>query len=93
MRLEQQLSQANTNLKNATRNRIVGGVIMVIGIIALIQVNVVIGLVGLLIGGWVFYMAHRTIGEEHRSIDTITDRVTKARAKLAELKARPSVAD
>jgi hypothetical protein len=93
MRLERQLGQAKRNLKSATRNRIVGGVILLIGMLALIQFNVAIGVVGLLVGGWVFIRAVGQIGQKRRSIDTITDRVTNARAKLAELKARPAVAD
>jgi hypothetical protein len=93
MRLERQLSQAKMNLKSATRNRIVGGVILLIGVIALIQINVAIGVVVLVIGGWVFVRALATIGQERRSIDTIADRDTNASAKLAELKAQPSVAE
>ena len=93
MRLEQDLGRAKGNLKSATRNRIVGGVILVIGVIALIQFNVAIGVVGLLVGGWLFIGALGQIGKERRSIDTITARVTNARAKLADLKAQPAVAD
>ena len=93
MRLERQLGQAKGNLKSTTRNRIVGGVILLIGLIALIQFNVAIGVVGLLIGGWVFIRARGQIGQERSSIDTITDRVTNARGALAELKAQLSVAE
>ena len=76
--LERDLGAAKGNLKSATRNRIVGGVILVIGMIALIQFNVAIAAVGLLIGGWVFVRALAKIGQERRSIDAITDRVTYA---------------
>ena len=93
MRSERQLGQAKMSLESATRNRIVGGVILLIGVIVLIQFNVAIGVVGLLIGGWLFIRALRTIRQECRSIDTITDRVTNASAKLAELKAQPSAAE
>ena len=93
MRLERQLGQAKGNLKSTTRNRIVGGVILLIGLIALIQFNVAIAVVGLLIGGWVFIRALVKIGRERHSIDTIMDRVTNARGKLAELKAQPSVVE
>jgi hypothetical protein len=93
MRLEQDLGRAKGNLESATHKRIVGGVILLIGMIALIQFNVAIGVVGLLVGGWVFVRALAKIGQVRRSIDTITDRVTNARAKLAELKAQPSVAE
>jgi len=93
MRLEQQLGRAKGNLKSATRNRIVGGVILLIGMIALIQFNVAVGVVVLLVGGGVFVRALKNMGQERRSIDRITDRVTDASAKLAELKAQPSVAD
>ena len=93
MRLEQDLGRANSSLKSATRNRIVGGVILLIGVIALIQFNVAIGVVGLLLGGWVLIRALAKIGQERRSIDTIGDRVTNASAELTELTAQPSVAE
>ena len=93
MRLEQDLGRAKDNLKSATRNRIVGGVILLIGMMALIQFNVAIGVIGLLVGAWVFIRARGQIGQERRLVDTITDRVTNASAELAELKAQPSVAD
>ena len=93
-RLDRDLGRSKGNLKSATRNRIVGGVILLIGLIALIQFNVAMGVVGLLIGGWVFIRARGQIGQERRSIDRITGRVTNTRAKLAELiKAQPSVAE
>ncbi len=93
MRLEQDLGRSEGNLKSATRNRIVGGVILLIGMIALIQFNVAIGVVALLIGGWVFIRARGQIGQERRSIDTLTDRVTNASTKLAEFKAQASAAE
>ena len=93
MRLERQQSQAEMNLKSATRNRIVGGVILLISVAVLIQFSAVIGVVGLLIGGFVFYRAHTNIGEERHAIDTIGDRVTIASAKLNELNSQPSGAD
>jgi hypothetical protein len=94
MRLEQKLGQAKRSLKSATRKRIVGGVILLISMITLIQFNAVIAVVGLLIGGWVFIRARGQIGQERRSIDRITDRVANARVKLAELiKAQPSVVE
>jgi Flp pilus assembly protein TadB len=89
MRSERRLSQAKMGLKSATRNRIVGGVIMVIGAIVLIQFNVALGVVVLLIGGGVFVWALKNMGQERRSIDTSTDRVTNDSAKLDELKAQP----
>ena len=93
MRSERRLGQDKGNLRSATRNRIVGGVILLIGVIALIVFNVAIGIVVLLIGGWVFVRAFVKMGQERRSIDTSTDRITDASAKLDELKAQPSVAD
>ena len=91
--LERDLGRDKGNLKSATRNRIVGGVILLIGVIALVQIHVAVGGVILLIGGAVFIRALVKMGQERRSIDTITDRVTKARAEQAGLKAQPSVAD
>ena len=100
MRLEQDLSMAKGSLDNATRNRIVGGVVLLIGLLALIgflakggQLVAVIAAAGLLIGGLVFIRALVKIGGTRRSIDTITGSVANARAKLAELKAQPSGAE
>jgi Flp pilus assembly protein TadB len=93
MRQEQQLSRDKGNLKSATRNRIVGGVLLLIGVIVLIQFNVAVGVVVLLIGGWVFVRAFVKMGQERRSIDSSTDRVTNASAKLDELKAQPPDAE
>jgi hypothetical protein len=61
--------------------------------ITLIQFNAVIAVAGLLIGGWVFIRARGQIGQDRRSIDRITDKVTNMRAKLDEFKAQASVAD
>jgi Flp pilus assembly protein TadB len=88
MRRERDLNLDKGNLKSATRNRIVGGVILLIGVVALIQVNVAVGVVVLAIGGWVFVRAFVKMGQERRSIDASTDRVTDASAKLDELKAQ-----
>jgi Flp pilus assembly protein TadB len=100
MRLEQDLGRAKGNLDSATRNRIVGGVVLLIGLLALIgffvmrsQFVAVIAAAGLLIGGWVFIRALMKIGGTRRSIDTMTDKVANAQAKLDELKAQPSSAE
>jgi Flp pilus assembly protein TadB len=93
MRQEQQLRQAKGNLKDATRNRIVGGVILLIGMFALIKISVPIGVVVLLIGGWLFVRAFVKMRQERSSIGTSTDRVTNASAKLAELQAQPPDAE
>jgi hypothetical protein len=88
MRLERRLDQAKENLKSAVRNRIVGGVLLLIGVIALIQFNVLIGVVVSLIGAWVFVRALMKVGQERHSIDMMTGKVSSASAKLAELKAQ-----
>ena len=100
MRLELDLGRVKGNLDGATRNRIVGGVVLLIGLLALIgffvrgsQFVAVIAAAGLFIGGLVFIRALVKIGGTRRSIDTITDSVANARAKLAELKAQPSIAE
>jgi len=100
MRLEQDLSMVKGALDDATRNRIVGGVILLIGIMALIarfvissQFIAAIAVIGLFIGGAVLIRALVKIGGTRRSIDTITAKVVNARAKLAELTAQPSSAE
>ena len=100
MRLEQDLGRVKGALDGATRNRIVGGVILLIGMIALIgrfvissQFVAAIAVVGLCIGGLVFIKALVKIGGARHSIDTITAKVANAQAKLDELKAQPSIAE
>ena len=95
MRLEQDLSRFNGSLAGATRNRIVGSVILLIGVLALIGFFVggsgflaFVAAAGLLIGGWVFIMAQSKIGGTRRSITTTTDSVTSARSNLTELEAQ-----
>ena len=96
MRLEQDLGRVKGNLDGATRNRILGAVVLLIGLLALIgffvmssQFLAVVAAACLFIGGLVFIRALVKIGGMHRSIDTITDSVANARARLAELKAQP----
>ena len=98
MRLEQDLGRVKMALDGATRSRIVGGVILLIGMMALIgrfvissQFVAAIAVVGLFIGGAVFIKALVKIGGTRRSMDTITAKVANARAKLDELKAQPSI--
>ena len=100
MRLEQDLGMAKGDLDGAARNRIVGGVVLLIGLLALIgffvrgsQFVAVIAAAGLFIGGLVFIRALVKMGGAHRSMDTITDGVANARAKLDELKAQPAIAE
>ena len=93
MRQERQLSQAKMKLESATRNRVVGGVILLIGVIVLFLVNFAIGVGVLVIGGWVFVRALRTINFERSSITTLNGRVTRASTRLDDLEAQPSVAD
>jgi hypothetical protein len=95
MRLEQDLSRFNGNLAGATRNRIVGSVILLIGVLALIGFFVggsgflaFIAAAGLLIGGWVFVRAQVKMGGTRRSITTMTDGIADARANLTELEAQ-----
>jgi hypothetical protein len=100
MRLKQDLSRVNGNLDGATRNRIVGGVALLIGLLALIgffvmgsQLLAMVAAACLFVGGLVFIRALVKIGGAHRSIDTITGKVANAQATLDELKAQPPVAE
>lgn len=95
-RLEQELRRFKGSLAGATRNRIVGGVILLIGVLALIgffaggsRFVAFIAAAGLLIGGLMFIRAQVKMGGTHRSINTMADGVTDARAILTELEAQP----
>jgi len=98
MRLEQDLGRVKGNLDGATRNRIVGGAALLIGVLAIIgffvmdsQFLAMVAAACLFIGGLVFIRALVKIGGAHRAIDTITDKVANAQTKLDELKAQPSI--
>jgi hypothetical protein len=100
MRLEQDLGRVKGNLDGATRNRIVGGVVLLIGLLALIgffvmdsQFLAMVAAACLFIGGLVFIRALVKSGGAHRAIDTITDKVASAQTTLDELKAQPSIAE
>jgi len=100
MRLELDLGRAQRSLEGAIRNRAVGGVVAVIGMMSLIgflvlrsQFTGAIAAAGLFIGGLVLIMALKRIGGIRRSIVTTTSGIANARAKLAELKAQPSTAE
>jgi len=95
MRLEQKLRRFNVNLASTTRNRIIGGIILLIGVLALIGFLAggsgfvaFIAVASLLIGGWVFIRAQVKMGVTRRSITEMTDGVTDARANLTELEAQ-----
>ncbi|MBN1249518.1 MAG: Rab5-interacting family protein [Anaerolineae bacterium] len=95
MRLEQDLRRTKGNLTGATRNRIVGGVMLLIGVLALIGsltgdsgFLAFVAAVALLGGAIVFIRAQIRTGDARRSIDTMTDDVTGARANLTELEAQ-----
>ena len=100
MRLKQDLGRAEGNLEGAARNRIVGGVILLIGIVALIgflaghsQLVGVIAAAGLLIGGAVLIRALMKIGGTRHSIGAITDNVTSAQTKLDDLQGQTPSAE
>ncbi len=100
LRLEQDLGKAKNDLNVATRNLTVGGVILLIGTIALlayfllsIECAAIIAAAGLFIGGLMVIMALVKIRRAHRSIDTTTDGTANARAELDGLKAQLPVAE
>lgn len=96
MRLEQKLAQVKRSFDKGTRHRLVGGVMLLIGVVALIvflvnggQFNAVIAVAGLCIGGLVFIKALVKRQGARRSIQSITDGVTGARTRLEELEDQP----
>jgi hypothetical protein len=99
-RLEQDLRRAKGDLSDVIRNRIVGGVMVVIGLLALIaffvkgnQFAAVIAVISLIIGGLVLIRALVKIGGARRSINTMTDGVVGAQATLTELEGQPPTAE
>ncbi|MBN1888096.1 MAG: hypothetical protein JW850_08905 [Thermoflexales bacterium] len=99
-RLEQDLGRAKRDLSVATRNLTTGGMVLLVGIVALIvyftlgtQCTMAIAAAGLFIGGLMVIVALVKIRGAHRSIDTITDGVTHARTELDGLKVQLPVAE
>jgi hypothetical protein len=100
LRLNHHLSRAEGDLRDVIRNRSVGGVMVVIGLLALIaffvkgsQFAAVIAVIGLIIGGLVLIRALVKIGETRRSINTITDGIVGAQATLTELEGQLPTAE
>jgi hypothetical protein len=100
LRLKHNLGRAKVDLKGVIRNRIVGGVMVVIGLLALIaffvkgsQFAAVIAVIGLIIGGLVLIRALVKIGGARRSINTITDGIVGAQATLTELEGQLPTAE
>ena len=100
MRLEQDLRRTKGNLAGATRNRIIGGALLLLGVLALIGsltgdsgFLAFVAAASLLAGGWVFVKAQIKRGDARRSIDTMNDDVTGARANLTELEAQSPPTD
>jgi hypothetical protein len=91
-RLERELERVKRDLNNTLRNRTIGGVTLVLGLVVLIgffvwgnQLIAFIAISVLLIGGWVFIKTLLKINRMRHSIVTITDHVTNARTTLAEI--------
>lgn len=100
LRMEQDLRRAKDKISDATRNRIIGGIVLLIGLLSLSQFFVqggrqfmVVAVAGLFIGGLMLIMAMVKIGRTRRSVDTITGGVATAQAKLDDLEAPPPVAE
>ena len=100
MRLKQDLGRVKGNLDGATRNRILGAVVLLIGLLALIgffvmgsQFLAVVAAACLFIGGLMFIRALVKMGGAHRSIDTMTDKVANAQTTLDDLEAQPPIAE
>jgi len=100
MRLEQTLRRFNERFVGESRTRIIGGVLLLIGVLALIGflaggsgIFAFIAAVSLLIGGLVFVGAQMKMGRTRNSIDQLTDRVTNERSNLTELEVQQPTAE
>jgi len=100
LRLEHSLRRAKGDLSGVIRNRSVGGVMVVIGLLALIaffvkgsQFAAFIATISLIIGGLVLIRALVKIGGAHRSINAMTDEIVGAQATLSELEGQPLTAE
>ncbi len=95
MRLQQDLGMANRSLVDAIRNRLIGGIIAGVGVIALIAYLVsrsgffgVIRLVVLIVGGLILGSAQLKMGATRHSMTELTSGVATAQTKLDDLKAQ-----
>lgn len=94
MRLEQKLRRFKNRLVGKSRQRIIGGILLLIGALTLIGflagssgIFAFIAAVGLSISSLVFVKAQMNMGRTRGSINQLTDRVTNARFNLTELEA------
>ncbi len=95
-RLERDMGRVKKELNDGTRNSIVGGVLLMIGVLALIMFFtggsnfvIVIAIGGLLVGGIMLVRALLKSAQARRTMSTMTDGVDKAQAKLTELETPP----
>lgn len=100
LRLEQDLGRAKNDLHVAIRSLTVGGVVLLVGLVALIayfllnsQCVGVIAAAGVFIGGVMAVLALVKVRGAHSSIDTNTSKIANARAELDGLKAQLPVAE
>jgi len=100
LRLEQELGRVTRRFDNETRSRLVGGVIMLIGAVALIgffvsgsQFVAFIAGAGLFIGGLVLIRALVRTSGARRSVNRVTDGVANAQTTLTELEAQSVIAE
>jgi len=100
LRLEQELGRVTRRFDNAARNRVVGGVILLIGSLALIgfllsgsMLVAVIAGAGLFLGGLVLVRALARRSGARRSMHRVTDGVANAQATLTELEAQSVIAE
>ncbi|MBN2006965.1 MAG: hypothetical protein JXA21_26685 [Anaerolineae bacterium] len=97
-RLERDMGRVRQELRNGARNRIVGGLLLLIGVVALIgyfaEGSLLVALIagaGFLIGALVLIKSLLKIGGARHKMDRMTDGVTKAQAKLNDLEAQSPV--
>lgn len=97
-RLERDMGRVRRDLHDGARNRIVGGLLLLIGVAALMgyfaegsTFVLVIAVAGLAIGALVLIRSLLKIGGARHTMDTMTDGVEKAQTKLTDLEAQSSV--
>jgi len=100
VRLQRDLGKATRSFRSTTRTRTVGGVLLLVGLLALILFLVngstsvaVIAVACLAIGGVVLIRALVTRGRARHSMSTMTADVADAQATLTELEAQPHTSD
>ncbi len=97
LRLEKNLHSIQKNIAGGIRSRMIGGIILAVGVLALIgyflmgsQAVFLIAIAGVIVGGFMLYKAVVRIRDARESLEMVEERVDKAKTEFTDLTAVPA---